>query len=269
MPSISAQEPRAATAARTPKKKYLTVVPSLFSVVSWGCAGTAWLARALNSHPDVFCVQGANHYLQSMRGIAPLDGLEYMHVLAAIATGHGAVGDVHGISRHLIPELRENYGDVFSAAVLVRDPLPRMQSQLALFQTLPDAAGWDLGYVDAIATQLGRSPGSLTHDDKLKLHAFNMLNNIVEERQTGPIFRIEDLVRSQDSMASLLQQLTAGRLSSPGWWLDYVQQLPSLNAHQHRNRNHGLSRADLDLLSRVVTPEAKELYRELGYAVAW
>jgi len=91
------------------KKRYVTVVPSLFSVVSWGCAGTAWLARALNSHPDVFCVQSANHYLQSMRGVAPMDGLEYLHLIAAIATGHQAVGDVHGISRHLIPELWHLY----------------------------------------------------------------------------------------------------------------------------------------------------------------
>ena len=265
MPSTAAHGDHITSSSGSKKKRYLTVVPSLFSVVSWGCAGTAWLARALNSHPDVFCVQGANHYLQSMRGIAPMDGLEYMHVLAAIATGHSAVGDVHGISRHLIPELRENYGSIFSVAVLVRDPLPRTRSQLALFKTLPDTATWDLGYVDAIAVQCGRQPDTLTQDDRLKLHAFNMLNNIVDEQATGPVYRIEDLIRNRDSMASLLQHLTCGRLQSPSWWLDYVQQLPALNGHNDRSRGDDLSAADLNLLAQVVTKESKALYRELGY----
>lgn len=257
------------TQSGPPKKKYLTVVPSLFSVVSWGCAGTAWLARALNSHPDVFCVQGANHYLQSMRGIAPMDGLEYMHVIAAIATGHSAVGDVHGISRHLIPELRENYGDVFSSAVVVRDPLPRMHSQLALFKTLPAAGLWDLGYVEALAVQLGQNPAAMTQEDRLKLHAFNMLNTIVEEKLVGPIYRIEDLVGKRDSMASLLDHLTHGRLQSPGWWLDHVQNLPALNGHKEPGQRPEFLPEELRILSQVVTPEAKALYRDLGYTVDW
>lgn len=247
------------------KLRYVTSVPSLFSVVSWGCAGTAWLARALNSHPDIFCVHGANHYLQSMRGIAPMDGLDYLHVIAAMATGHNAVGDVHGISRHLIPELRENYGPIFASAVLVRDPLPRIKSQLALFKTMPETTKWDLSYLDPIAEQLEMPPASISHGDRLRLHAFNMLNSITEERSVGPIFRIEDLVGQQDPMDELLTHLTSGRLHSPGWWLDYVQQLPVLNAHRAGDRSSGLSPADLHLLSQVVTAESKELYRELGY----
>lgn len=250
------------------KQRRITVVPSLFSVVSWGCAGTAWLARALNAHPDIFCVHGANHYLQSMCGAPPLDGLDYMHVIAALATGHEAVGDVHGISRHLIPELRENYGPVFSSAVLVRDPLPRVKSQLALFKSMPAAANWDLSYTEAFADQLELKPAQLTQNDRLRLHAFNMLNAIAEETEVGPIFRIEDLVRRQDSVAALLSHLSSGRLNSPGWWLDYVTRIPAFNGHQSAGNPTELSSADLRLLSRIVTDESKELYRQLGYFVA-
>ena len=266
MPTATARHEVLTSTVEQPRKpRCSTVVPSLFSIVSWGCSGTAWLARALNSHPDIFCVHGANHYLQSMRGIAPMDGLDYLHVIAAMATGHEAVGDVHGISRHLIPELRENYGTIFASAVLVRDPLPRVKSQLALFKAMPETAKWDLSYLDPLAERLEMSPASLSQGDRLRLHAFNMLNSITEEQAVGPIFRIEDLVSQQDTMDALLAHLSSGRLPSPGWWLDYVQQLPVLNAHRAGDRSNGLSPADLHLLSRVVTAESKELYHQLGY----
>lgn len=169
----------------------------------------------------------------------------------------------------MIPELRENYGSVFSSAVLVRDPLPRLASQLALFQTLPDTDTWDLSYVNEIAARCGRDPDKLTREEQLKLHGFNMLNSITEEKEVGPIFRIEDLTRNPESMSSLVNDLTSGRLLCPGWWLDYVRKLPPLNGHCSHNPSNELSPADLLLLSRVVTAEAKELYRNLGYGVAW
>src|SRR5438034_719080 len=55
-------------------------------------------------------------------------------LLASLGHAYLAAGDVHGVSRKEVCTLRTAFGDRFQAVALVRDPLPRLQSQLALFE---------------------------------------------------------------------------------------------------------------------------------------
>ena len=109
------------------------LAPHLFAVVSWGCAATAWLARVLNSHTDVFCVHQANVKWSLFSEAPRLDDVLYMRLIRNLGRGHAAAGDVHGIDRNKIALLREAYGEGFDCAVVVREPLSRLRSQFSLF----------------------------------------------------------------------------------------------------------------------------------------
>lgn len=239
--------------------------PRLFAVISWGCAGTSWLARVLNSHPDVYCVHAAATLWRIFADSPYADGPAYMRLLGAQGYAHRVAGDVHGVSRTEIPAIRQEFGDTFRAAVLVRDPLPRLRSQLALMARLGRHQNWDLGYVEASATQVGLDPTDWSYEDKLRFHAVNMLNSIVEEVETGPVYRIEDLGASDTTLLELFSHLTGG-LNVPSWWPAYVRTLKPVNSHTGKIVDPRQLEIKEEFLRLVVQPAAWDQYRRLGYA---
>jgi hypothetical protein len=244
-------------------------LPRLFAVVSWGCAGTAWLARALNSHPEVFCVHALSVTWRIFVEAPPtsnIDSIDYMRLVGAQGHAHAVAGDVHGVSRHTIPALQEEFGETFRVAVLVRDPLPRLRSQLALMERLKMHRGWgDLTYVDEMAQSRGLDPRGWNYTDRLRFHAVNMLNSIIDEMAIGAIYKMEEVVSRKDVLLELFDHLTAG-LSVPTWWADYVQRLAPINSHA-RTANSASLDVTAEFLRQVVRPEARDRYRSLGYAV--
>ncbi len=241
--------------------------PRLFALVSWGCAGTSWIARALNAHPDIFCVHAAGTMWKIFAGSPPVDGVEYMRIIGAQGYAHALAGDVHGVSRHTIPALKQEFGPRFAAAVLVRDPLPRMRSQLALMDRLRVHEGWDVGHVDTMARQCGLDPTGWTYPDRLQFHAANMLNAIVEEVTVGPVFRIEDVSRKPESLHALLNHLSGGELACPSWWIEHVLRLKPLNSHTGTLSPAVPLQVSPQLLRTVLRPEAAALYEQLGYSL--
>lgn len=239
--------------------------PRLFAVVSWGCAGTSWLARVLNSHPDVYCVHAAATLWRIFADAPYADGPAYMRLLGAQGYAHRVAGDVHGVSRAEIPAIRREFGDSFHAAVLVRDPLPRLRSQLALMARLGRHQNWDLSYVAAKASELGLDPARWSYEDNLRFHAVNMLNSITEEVAAGPVYRIEDLGASDAILLELFSHLTDG-LAVPAWWLAYVRTLKHVNSHANKVIDSSRLAVEPEFLRRVVQPESWDQYRQLGYA---
>src|SRR5689334_2918548 len=74
--------------------------PNLFGVVSWGCAATTWLGKALNSVPDVLCLHNVRLYLQRFTGVRiPEDEIHYLTGLRRLGVGYSLVGEIHGITR--------------------------------------------------------------------------------------------------------------------------------------------------------------------------
>jgi hypothetical protein len=75
-----------------------------------------------------------------------IDGIRYIHLIELMVQSYEVAGDVHGISRDPIPEIRETLGERFKAAVLIREPLKRFASQLAFFESKSKPQVWDVRY---------------------------------------------------------------------------------------------------------------------------
>lgn len=238
----------------------------VFAVISWGCAATKWAARVLNSHPDVLCMHAANTFWDRFGSSTSerLDGLPYLRVVFTMANGYKAAGDVHGISRHHIPAIRQAFGDHFRCAVLVREPIARIQSQMALFDSFRGYPAWDLAYVNDIIANRGVELPSGDAKNVMFVHATNMLNAIVEEQELGPLFRSEKITSNPDELAEFINVLTAGQVSLSQDWLEQAVRQPRVNQHVQDARPE-LEGWQLDVLRKVVQPEAWEAYEKLGY----
>lgn len=236
----------------------------VFSVISWGCAATAWVARTLNSHPDIFCVHAGNLAWQILGGKPRLDGVPYLRIIRAQGNGHLAAGDVHGVSRHLVPHLRAVFGDNFRAAALVREPMARLKSQLAIFDEFANYRSWDVEYIDAIVRRKDLSLPDEEYRTKLFVHGVNMLNAIVEERAVGEIFRAEDITTAPEALRKLVIHVTGGAISPSLDWSRQAIGARRSNSHA-RGRSVVFSDWQTEILRKAVEPEAWNLYSQLGY----
>jgi hypothetical protein len=239
----------------------------IFAVVSWGCAGTHWLAEALDSHPELRCFHNLNGKIARVGG-GRLDGVDYARLLETQDLGHRAVGDVHGFARTTMAEVREAFGDRFRCAILVRDPLPRFRSQLALFRENGRKTGgrrpWDIEYVKPLARAAGIERAPDDYEAWLVVHGANMLNMILEEREIAPVVRMEDVVADPDALSSLVSALTGGAVAADRAWASRAVSRPRV--FSHANDRTELSAEEQDVLERMVKPATWQAYRELGYA---
>jgi len=245
-------------------KKY--PYPQLFYVVSWGCAATAWLATVLNRHPDIYCVHAANLHWHVLGDCEKLDGARYLRVIGSQGHAHIAAGGVHGVSRHLVPECRRSFGDKFNAAVVVREPIARLQSQLALYKDFEGTRAWELDYLDAVLSRTGIKIAREDYHSRLFVHAANMLNAILDERAVGTIYRSEDLTSNGEVLGQFIEEITRGRVSPGSEWLDSAIHTKKVNIHAGRHPLRELDDWQMDVIRRVVDPRAWELYEGLGYA---
>lgn len=245
-------------------KKY--PCPQLFSVISWGCAATAWLARVLNHHPDIFCVHAANHAWHVLGNSEKLDGLAYLRVVGQQGHAHSAAGEVHGASRHLVAECRRTLGDRFNAAVVVRNPVPRLHSQLALYEDFAGVNAWNIDYVDSIIARTGVILPAADDASRFFVHAANMLNAILDERDVGRIYRAEDLTSDSQVLGEFVEEITRGKVSPDSEWLHAALQTRKVNVHAGNRPHRDLDDWQIDVIQKVVDPRAWEVYEALGYA---
>lgn len=239
----------------------------VFAVVSWGCSATNWLAQVLDRHPSVRCFHAVNGDVFRMTRTPRLDGMKYVELLNAQRLGYPVVGDVHGFTRTSIPSVQAELGDLFRCAVLVRDPLPRYRSQLALFEHgewrrwAAKGRLWDIDYVKPIARAAGIKLSN-DYEKMLVVHSACLLNVILEETQIAPVVRMEDITSSPESLGSLFTTLTAGKIDGAGVWAEEAVARPPVVKHA---RGDELTVHQLDVLERIVKPEAWAAYRQLGY----
>ena len=244
-------------------KKY--PCPQLFYVVSWGCAATAWLARVLNRHPDIYCVHAANHLWHVLGNCQKVDGARYLQIIGSQGHAHTAAGGVHGMDRALIPECRRIFGKQFNAAVVVREPLARMRSQIALQRDFEGIPVFDLGYIDALAARAGFAVAPGDYEVRLFVHAANMLNAVLEEREVGKIYRAEDLTSDADVLGDFMEEITRGKISPDPGWLKAALETKRVNVHAGRYPPRELDDWQIDVIRRVVDPQAWDTYESLGY----
>lgn len=237
----------------------------MFYVVSWGCAATAWLARVLNQHPDIYCVHAANHHWHVLGNCEKVDGALYLQIVGSQGHAHLAAGGVHGMSRHLVPECRRIFGKQFNAAVVVREPLSRIRSQISLNRDFEGVQTLDLYYLDALLERTGTviKPGD--YESRLFVHAANMLNAVLEERGAGRIYRSEDLTSNRDVLGEFVEEITRGKVSPDSEWLKAALETKKVNVHAGRYPPLELDDWQVDVIRRVVDPLAWDIYESLGY----
>jgi len=123
---------------------------------------------------------------------------------------------------------------------------------------------WDISYIKKFEKSLGRDPTQLPLEDQYKIHAMNMLNAIIEEYKLAKIFRIEDISSSPDQLDNLIKHISSGTVSSSRKWLESALNTQRINSHV--KRHHAVLNADdMKLLNTIVSSEAWEIYRTLGY----
>jgi hypothetical protein len=240
-------------------------LPFLFCVVSWGCAATQWLANTLNAHPDIYCVHCANQFWERLAGARSLDGWAYLRILGCESPASRACGDVHGVSRETIPDLRHKLGERFNCAILVREPLARLRSQMALFETFPVKSAWNVDGVRKFTDNGVRLP----HDtivNRLFLHGANMLNNILLEEPLAPVWRSEDLTTNGMMLVRFIEELTRGHVQPELEWAERVARRAPSNRHRaHNAKPREFEHWQIEAVKKIVEPRAWELYENLGY----
>ena len=178
-----------------------------------------------------------------------------------------ACGDVHGISLGSIPELREKLGERFNCAIVVREPLPRLRSQIALFQGSPVKSGWNVDYVQSFIDRGVHLPRD-DIDSRLFLHGVNMLNSVIQEEMVAPIWRAEDLTTDAAMLARFIEELTRGRVQvEPEWAKRAVRRPPS---NRHRTVTATAPQFEpwqVAAINQIVDARAWRSYQKLGYEI--
>ena len=235
----------------------------LFAVISWGAAATRWLAKTLDSHPEVLCLHAGNGAIATFG--RPIDAVEYYRALTVLGHGYRAAGDVHGVGRDDVPALRKAFGDRFQAVVLVREPIARLHSLMAHYDQLRGLDGWDLGYLDDMIETKGLTEPD-GEESRMFIHAANMLNAIVAELAVGRVYKTEDLTSSAETLAALVRELSGGDIEPTAEWLAACLRSPRVNEHA-RGRERVLTGWQRGVLKAVVSEDAWRMYAQLGYTV--
>jgi hypothetical protein len=235
--------------------------PALFAVVSWGCAATTWIARTLNSHPDILCMHEGAVRLARIGRQPVMSATEYLSAIGSIASFHKAAGDVHGIALQSLPELRAALPR-FRAAVVVREPIARFLSHIAMVDQWAPARIWNLAHIDAVCAENGLPPPT-TYRERLWMHAAQSLNAIVDEKNER-VYRAEDLTSSADSLVDFVSYLTSDDVHDANWATAAVQRSPT---NRHGNAlAKTLLPTQAEILRAIVAPDAWALYENLGYS---
>jgi len=241
--------------------------PQLFAIISWGCAATSWLYKVLNSHPEIFCLHALNNTwfsTSTIKSEKKIDGLEYFQIISKLAHVYKAVGDIHGLSRHHVPELRRVLGDKFNAVVVVREPLPRLKSQLSFFHERQKYQNLDINYIDDIIKNKGITLPKYDYEHKLFVHGVNMLNAITEEVNVGKIFRSEDLTTNPSILGEFIEEISCRKVTTENELLSKMVKIDRVN--RHKSKEIEFDDWQIEVIKTVVDQTSWELYSKLGYS---
>jgi len=194
-----------------------------------------------------------------------LDGARYLRIIGSQGHAHIAAGGVHGVSRHLVPECRRNFGDKFNAAVVVRDPVSRLRSAVALYRDFEQFRVPDTDYLDATLSRTGIAVEPGDCQSRLFIHAANMLNAVLDEGEAGKIYRCEDLTTNSQVLGEFVEEITRGKVSPASDWLECAIHSKKVNVHAGIHPRRELDEWQMDVIRKVVDPRAWELYESLGY----
>jgi hypothetical protein len=245
----------------------------VFAIISWGAAGTKWVAKILNAHPDIFSVHHGRAYIrEALAEVDHLDDVAVLRMIRRMGEGYQLAGDVHGLNREQVPAMRTAFGDDFRCAVLVRDPQSRLRSQVALFEERDyTEAIWKVDYLKQVPSVQRVARYFSDRKKAMFMHGVNMLNAIVVEKTVGTIYRLEDLTTKPASVVRLVSELSADTIRVDEAWAAEVMRQPAVNPHKSVVRDAPIlslrEKWQVEIIQAILQPEAVAIYRELGYEI--
>jgi hypothetical protein len=103
----------------------------------------------------------------------------------------GAVRAIHGLPRTEIPKLKEAFGARFKTAIVVREPIARLDCAHKWRFTKSFVEGTRGTNLKPLLE--AESIAALSEESRMFGHAANMLNAVTEEISLGTIYKAEDL----------------------------------------------------------------------------
>lgn len=251
---------------------------TLFIGYCWGSAGTAWLAKLLNAHPDICCHHAP--MLPRFNHFALEDSLELVDsMFNSLGLAYSFVGLTHGVHREWHTHFVKKFEHV-RGFITIRHPFPRILSTYNL-NMVPGVAeankndpNWVssmMKYHEVLETISGKS--FPTNYEALSFyHGCGMVNDIVHEVATGlPIFKYEELTTDYRVVQQLLTAISDGYLHMEKALIEGIQQTPvGTRAGKIVNRlprsvYESWNEVQKEAFQWLVTDESKELYRKAGY----
>ncbi len=243
----------------------------------WGAAGSAWLARLLNSHEDIFCVQAPvlNRY-DHFQFADSTELLNAIFTAMSFGGGYPVAGVTHGVPLEWHPKLVKKYGGRMRNFTLIRSPIERIQSSAK--KIAQGYAGEAEKYIMADGCQrvfrkLRETAKGDFPNDPASLGFYNscdMVNSIIQETDHEfPVFKLEDLVAQTNEVQRLLAHISDGTCRLEDRIIRKLQQTVINKRSEKRltpkeiyDSWNGNYRAAFHCL---VNPLALEIYRRLGY----
>lgn len=199
----------------------------------WGAAGSQWLSRVLNAHPDILCIHTPK--FPRIDGSDRRDVIDVLaHFFLSDEYAHPYVGFTHGVSIDWKEQIEERFTGLLTSFVLVRHPVPRVRSVIALYRAHSRVLGeaWKdetvASWMPILDEYHSVIPGSVRLDFRFLsfLYGCKMVTAIDQEQGTGyRIFRVEDLSSHSEALPDLIEHVGADPDLLPKETLDHVRAL--------------------------------------------
>ncbi|MGH7662493.1 MAG: hypothetical protein ACRENA_16440 [Vulcanimicrobiaceae bacterium] len=219
-----------------------------FVVARMGSTGSTWLAKLLNSHPDVFCTHEgilAQIYPAQSYGREEIAtflrhfGWDTKHGAYAAVGDIGSVWDLH---LAVLP---------FSTALLVRHPARMLHTRLVVYRTDQSFTTIDQRTETALRELWGIELAEQSDLDRIFLQ--DLWNFAGQVWATHPVIRIEDL-RDADYCKASLKQLTG---------LDYDEWLIERAITNLENQRSGRAATSIPEILNTFTNQQRGWYQTI------
>jgi hypothetical protein len=249
----------------------------LFLTFCWGAAGTTWLARLLNAHPDIFCMHAPMLPRFDHSQLAEsTEVVDHVFGDASLGGGYPIVGFTHGFATEWYEALTQRYGARLRCLALTRHPIRRIQSTFNLYismeHRLASEPTWRRMFEETYQRLRLWAPRAFPDDfESLAFYyACTMVNSITwEQRQSFPLFRLEDLLTSEAAVQQVVGHVSDGACQLPP---DVIRQMQGTVVHSHgtqrlspRDTYAGWPPARRRAYHTLVAGAAVDAYRRLGY----
>jgi hypothetical protein len=261
--------------------------PNLFAVISWGTAGTHWLARLLNAHPDVLCVHNLRNKVESSQLLLRnrwsriawrrvVGSRRYLRLIRNEGRAYRCAGDVHGVPARDVEDLATCFGERIRFAVLTRHPVTRVRSFVNLNERV--GSGIDRPVLAVhLLRQLGREACEAMGSRRRLYFLYGVLQvlRVIEEQRVGPIFTLERLTTERDEVNRLLRHLSQGELAFDPETLEASYSQPTISHSPTKQTDDpaqvfaSFEPSEQATFRQFLLPEARKLYEELGYDLSF